>query len=69
MKFIGKKILCLALILNLVNFLIFIVFNVCGFSFFKKKILILIIMLFLHIKKRVQMRVIIKIKMMQKIIN
>lgn len=37
MKFIGKKILCLALILNLVNFLIFIVFNVCGFSFFKKK--------------------------------
>lgn len=37
MKFIGKKILCLALILNLVNFFIFIVFNVCSFSFFKKK--------------------------------
>lgn len=37
MKFIGKKILCLALTLNLVNFFIFIVFNVCSFSFFKKK--------------------------------
>ncbi|MGL9688067.1 MAG: hypothetical protein ACQBVK_04940 [Candidatus Phytoplasma sp. TWB_XP] len=37
MKFIGKKILCLALILNLVNFFIFMVFNVCSFSFFKKK--------------------------------
>ncbi|WP_024563313.1 hypothetical protein [Candidatus Phytoplasma tritici] len=37
MKFIGKKILCLALILNLVIFFIFIVFNVCSFSFFKNK--------------------------------